>query len=56
MKNKCNFIIYTAIGTMIGAGIGMVVSQKMSCKTNSLKRTAGKALRTAGSFIEHMSF
>lgn len=56
MRNKSNFIIYTTIGTVIGAGLGMLVCQKMNCKSNSIKKTAGKALRTAGSFIEHMSF
>lgn len=56
MKNKNDIIIYTIIGSMIGAGIGMWTSKKLCCKTNPMKKTAGKALRAAGSFIEHMSF
>ena len=56
MKNKNGFLIYTAIGTVVGAGIGMMAGKSICGKTNTLKKTAGKALRAAGSFIEHMSF
>ena len=56
MKNKNGLLIYTAIGTVLGAGIGMMAGKNISCKTGTLKKTAGKALRAAGSFIEHMSF
>ena len=54
MRN--NSIMYTAIGTVLGAGIGMALSKTMCKKATTLKRTAGKALHAAGSFIEHMSF
>ena len=56
MRNKQNIIIYTTVGTILGAGLGMMAANKLSKKTNVLKRTAGKALHAAGSFIEHMSF
>ncbi len=56
MKNKSDIIIYTIIGSMLGAGLGMITCKKMNCKTSTVKKTAGKALRAAGSFIEHMSF
>ena len=56
MRNKNSVFMYTAIGTVLGAGIGMIAGKKMSCKTGTMKKTAGKALRAAGSFIEHMSF
>lgn len=56
MKNKKNFLVYTAIGTAVGAGIGMITAKKMSCKTSVIKKTAGKALKAAGTFVEHMSF
>lgn len=56
MKNKQNVIICTTICTVIGAGLGIMAANKLSKKSYALKRTAGKALRTAGSFIEHMSF
>ena len=56
MKNKNGLLIYTAIGTVLGAGIGMMAGKNICCKTGPLKKPAGKALRAAGSFIEHMSF
>ncbi len=56
MKNKSNYLIYTALGSIVGAGIGMMAYKKMGCKSNVVKKTAGKALHAAGSFIEHMSF
>lgn len=56
MKNKNEIMLYTIIGSMMGAGLGMIAGKKMSCKSNTVKKTAGKALRAAGSFIEHMSF
>jgi len=56
MKKNASIFLYTAIGTMVGAGIGMVAAKSMCKKTTTLKKTAGKALRAAGSFIEHMSF
>lgn len=56
MKNKSDLIVYTVIGSMLGAGIGLMASKKMNCKSHTIKKTAGKALRAAGSFIEHMSF
>lgn len=56
MKNKNGFLIYTAVGTIVGAGLGMMAGKSMCCKTSTIKKTAGKALRAAGSFIEHMSF
>ena len=56
MKNKSDLIIYTVIGSMLGAGLGFVTSKKMCNKNSTIKKTAGKALRAAGSFIEHMSF
>ena len=52
MKNKNGLLIYTAIGTVLGAGIGMMAGKNICCKTGTLKKTAGKALRAAGSFIE----
>jgi len=56
MKNKSNFIMYTLVGTVIGTSIGMIAAKKMCCKSNVIKKTAGKALRAAGSFVEHMTF
>lgn len=56
MKSKSDFIVYTIVGSMIGAGLGMLASKKICPKKNVVKKTAGKALRAAGSFIEHMSF
>ena len=53
MKSKSSIWLYTAIGTALGAGIGMTVG-KTFCRTDSLKRQAGKALHAAGSFIEHL--
>ena len=55
MKNN-NMIIYTLIGTVIGASVGMMAAKKFCTKTCAIKKTAGKALRAAGSFVEHMSF
>lgn len=56
MKKTTNILLYTAMGTVIGAGLGMIVAKNVCKKTSVLKKTAGKALRAAGSFIEHMSF
>ena len=56
MNNKTDMIVYTVIGSMLGAGVGLLACKKMAKKANPLKKTAGKALRAAGSFIEHMSF
>lgn len=56
MNKSHNIILYTAVGTMLGAGLGMIVSKKMCSKTSTLKKAAAKALRAAGSFVEHMSF
>lgn len=56
MKNKSSIIAFSVLGSMLGAGIGMVAYKKMNKKTTTIKRSAGKALRAAGSFIEHMSF
>ncbi len=54
--NSKSFIMYTLIGTTMGAAIGLVAAKKMSSKSCMIRKTAGKALRAAGSFIEHMSF
>lgn len=56
MNSKSGFITYTIIGTVIGAGVGMITAKKMCSKSCVIRKTAGKALRAAGSFIEHMSF
>lgn len=56
MSKKNGVIIYTMIGTIIGAGLGMYAGKNMCKKTSNIKKNAGKALRAAGSFIEHMSF
>ena len=55
MKSN-NAIIYTLVGTVIGASIGMMAGKKFCSKTVTIKKAAGKALRAAGSFVEHMSF
>lgn len=56
MKRKSNLLIFTTVGTMIGAGIGLMAFKKMNCKNKTIKKTAGKALHAVGSFIENMSF
>jgi len=56
MRKNNGFLVYTAIGTMVGAGLGMVAGKAVCGKTSNMKKTAGRALRAAGSFIEHMSF
>ena len=53
--NCKNLIMYTLIGTTLGAVVGLTMGKKMS-KSFTIKKTAGKALRAADSFIEHMSF
>lgn len=55
MKSN-NVIIYTLIGTVLGASLGMLAGKKFCRKTVTIKKAAGKALRAAGSFVEHMSF
>ena len=54
--NCKNLLMYTLIGTALGATVGLTVAKKMNSKSFTIKKTAGKALRAAGSFIEHMSF
>ncbi len=56
MRKNTNIILYSIVGTMLGAGLGIFAAKKMCNKTSTFKKTAGKALRAAGSFIEHMSF
>ncbi len=56
MKKSYNIFFYTAVGTILGAGLGMLVSKKLCSKTSIIKKTAARALRAAGSFVEHMSF
>ncbi len=56
MRKTTNIFLYSIIGTVLGAGLGIIAAKKICSKTTTLKKTAGKALRAAGSFIEHMSF
>ena len=56
MRKNTNIILYGVVGTIIGAGLGMIAAKNMCNNKSTLKKTAGKALRAAGSFIEHMSF
>ena len=56
MKSNNGILVYATLGTIIGAGMGIIAGKCMCNKKTSLKKTAGKALRAAGTFVEHMSF
>lgn len=56
MKSKMmKFVKGMLIGLMTGMAIGAVGACCVKCNKKGFKRTVGKALRSVGDAVEHMS-